>query len=48
MSMSDDLQAIQDGVDAGVITPRQARALLRAMEKKAKEEQQRREDAGDE
>ena len=46
MSMSDDLQAIQDGVDAGVITPRQARALLRAMEKKAKEEQQKQETKG--
>ena len=46
MAMSDDLQAIQDGVDAGVITPRQARALLRAMEKKAKEEQQKQETKG--
>ena len=44
MAMSEDLQAIQDGVDAGVITQRQARALLRAMEKKAKEEEQRREE----
>lgn len=46
MTMSDDLQAIQDGVDAGVITPRQARALLRAMEKKAKEEQRKQETKG--